>query len=65
LGDIVLKWDKPKQDKGKHGKLESLWIGPFNIYEVFPNNNYRLQNLEGDQVFSGPVNGHFLNFFFV
>ena len=24
LGDLVLKWDAPKQDKGKHGKFEAL-----------------------------------------
>jgi hypothetical protein len=60
LGDLVLKWDAPKQDKGKHGKFEALWIGPFNFFEIFPNNTYRLQILEGDEVFSGPVNGHFL-----
>jgi hypothetical protein len=43
LGDLVLKWDAPKQDKGKHGKFEALWIRPFKISEVFPNNTYRLQ----------------------
>jgi hypothetical protein len=42
LGHIVLKWDAPKQDKGKNGKFESLWIGPFKVSEVFPNNTYRL-----------------------
>jgi hypothetical protein len=42
VGDLVLKWDAPKQDKGKHGKFESLWIGPFKISEVFLNNTYRL-----------------------
>jgi hypothetical protein len=65
LGDLVLKWDAPRQDKGKHGKFESLWIGPFKISETLSNNTYRLQNLEGDEVFSGPVNGHFLKKFFV
>jgi hypothetical protein len=65
LGDLVLKWDVPKQDKGNHGKFEALWIGPFNISEVFPNNTYILQNLEGDQVFGGPVNGHFLKMLFI
>jgi hypothetical protein len=35
LGDLVLKWDAPKQDKGKHGKVEALWIGPFKISEIF------------------------------
>jgi transposase InsO family protein len=65
LGDLVLKWDAPRQDRGKHGKFEALWIGPFKISEAFPNNTYRLQNLEGDEVFGGPVNGHFLKKFFI
>jgi hypothetical protein len=60
MGDLVLKWDAPKQDKGKHDKFEALWIGPFKIYEVFSNNTYRLQDLKGQEVFNGPVNGHFL-----
>jgi hypothetical protein len=38
----VLKWDVPRQDKGKHGKFKALWIDPFNIYEVLKNNTYRL-----------------------
>jgi hypothetical protein len=42
MGDLVLKWDAPKQGKGKHGKFEALWIGPFNIFEVFSNNTYKL-----------------------
>jgi hypothetical protein len=65
LGDLVLKWDAPKKDKGKHGKFEALWIGPFRISEIFPNNTYRLQDLEDAEVFGGPVNGHFLKNFFV
>jgi hypothetical protein len=65
LGDIVLNWNAPKQDKGKHVKFEALWIGPFKISETLSNNTYRLQNLEGDRVFSGLANRHFLNFFFV
>ena len=24
IGDLVLKWDAPKQDKGKHNKFEAL-----------------------------------------
>ena len=65
LEELVLKWDAPRQDKGKHGKFEALWIGPFNIFETFPSNTYRLQNLEGGEFFVGPVNGHFLKRFFV
>jgi hypothetical protein len=38
LGDLVLKWDAPRQDKGKHGKFEALWIGPFKVSEIVLNN---------------------------
>ena len=65
IGDLVLKWDAPRQDKGKHSKFDALWIGPFKISEVFLNNTYRLQDLEGEEVFNGPVNGHFLKKCFV
>jgi hypothetical protein len=65
VGDLVLKWDAPKQDKGKHEKFESVWIEPFKISEVFSNNTYRLQVLEGEEVFNGPVNGNFLKKCFV
>jgi hypothetical protein len=59
-GDLVLKWDAPRQDRGKQNKFDALWFGPFKILEVFSNNTYRLQDLEGKDVFGGPVNGHFL-----
>ena len=29
VGDLVLKWDARKEEKGKHGKFENLWKGPF------------------------------------
>ena len=25
IGDKVLKWDSRREDKGKHGKFDSLW----------------------------------------
>jgi hypothetical protein len=65
LGYLVLKWDAPRQDRGKHNKFDALWIRPFKISEVFLNNTYRLQDLEGEEVFNGPVNGHFLKKYFV
>ena len=64
LGDLVLKWDAPQQDKGKHGKFEALWISPFNISEFFQNNTYKLQNLEDSKVFGGLVNEHFMKNYF-
>ena len=65
IRDLVLKWDAPMQDKGKHNKFDALWIDPFKISEVFSNNTYRFQDLEGEEVFSSPVNGHFLKKCFV
>jgi hypothetical protein len=64
LGDLVLKWDAQRQDKGKHGKFEALWVGPFNISEVLHNNTFKLQNLEGAEISGGPVNGNFLKKYF-
>jgi hypothetical protein len=34
IGDMVLKWDATRQEKGKHGKFEALWTGPFVITAV-------------------------------
>jgi len=31
LDDVVLKWDARNEEKGKHGKFENLWKGPFKI----------------------------------
>jgi hypothetical protein len=65
VGDWVLKWDALRQDKGKHGKFDSLWTGPFMITQVQHNNTFILQSLEGEEMFGGPVNGHFLKLYFI
>ena len=31
VGDLVLNWDHPHDEKGKHTKFQHLWIGPFQI----------------------------------
>ena len=31
VGDLVLKWDYPHDEKGKHTKFQQLWISPFQI----------------------------------
>jgi hypothetical protein len=59
LGYLVLKWDAPRQDRGKHNKFDALYIGPFKILEIFLNNMYMLQDLEGEEVFNDPINGYF------
>ena len=29
IGDLVLKWDKAHEEKGKHTKFQKMWLGPF------------------------------------
>ena len=31
VGDLVLKWDKAHEEKGKHTKFQKFWLGPFQI----------------------------------
>jgi hypothetical protein len=47
VGDLVLKWDKLHEDKGKHSKFQQLWLGPFMIKEKIGQGTYRLQILKG------------------
>jgi hypothetical protein len=63
VGDLVLKWDKSHEEKGKHSKFQQLWLGPFMIREEIDQGTYWLQNIEGD--IEGdfeplPVNGQIL-----
>jgi len=54
-----------KKKKGKHGKFDALWIGPFIIAQAQMNNNFTLKNLDGEGVFDVPVNGWFLKLYFI
>jgi hypothetical protein len=42
VGDLVLKWDVRNEDKGKHGKFDHLWLGPFRIVSYHGKNAYLL-----------------------
>ena len=57
IGDKVLKWDSRREDKGKHGKFDFLWKGPFVIQTIQGNSTYFLKNLDGTEADDGPVNG--------
>lgn len=41
--DLALKWDKLSEVKGKHMKLQHLWLGPFQVEEKFGQGTYRLK----------------------
>jgi hypothetical protein len=48
VGELVLKWDRENELKGKHSKFRNLWLGPFQVAEKIGLGTYRLQNLKGE-----------------
>jgi hypothetical protein len=60
LGDLVLRWDSRNEDKGKHGKFDSLWKGPYTIQAFRGNNAFLLANRDGSDLPGGPINGRML-----
>ena len=56
VGDLVLKWDHPHDEKGNHTKFQYLWVGPFQIVEKLGPSTYKLQDLHGWEE-NLPVNG--------
>eukprot|EP00253_Pinus_taeda_P016099 PITA_16099 len=63
VGDLVLKWDKAHEDKGKHTKFQKMWLGPFQICGKIGHSTFILQDLLGLRD-SLPVNGLILKKFF-
>lgn len=47
IRDLVLKWDKVHEDKGRHKKFQKLWLGPFHIFEKISPSTFILQDLHG------------------
>ena len=45
IGELVLKWDKLNEPKGKHTKFQHLWLGPFQVKEKIGQRIYRLKTL--------------------
>jgi len=64
LGDKVLRWYSRIEDKGKHGKSDFLWKGPYIIYAFKGNNAYFFKELDGTEAEEGPVNGQMLKHYF-
>ena len=63
VGDLVLKWDHPHDEKGKHTKFQQLWVGPFQITAKLGPATYMLQDLQGWEE-NLPVNGLVLKPYF-
>ncbi len=62
-GDLVLKWDAPREKRGQHGKFDNLLVGPFQVITVMENNTYQIATPGGEEI-GTPVNGRFLKKFF-
>lgn len=60
IGDLVLKWDKAHEEKGK---FQLMWLGPFQIMEIIGPSTFMLQDLAGKRE-SLPVNGKILKKYF-
>ena len=63
VGELVLKWDKLNEPKGKHTKFQHLWLGPFQVVEKIGQGTYRLKTLQGE-IEKIPVNGQHLKRYF-
>jgi hypothetical protein len=58
--ELFLKWDAIRDTKGKHGKFDNLWLGPFQVIASHNNNTYELAQIDGE-LFGADVNGSFKN----
>ena len=63
IGDMVLLWDKRREKPRKHRKFDSLWLGPYIIYDMAVANLFLLNTMEGERLLL-PVNGKQLEVFF-
>jgi hypothetical protein len=63
VGDTVLLWDKGREKPGKHGKFDSLWLGPYLIREIAGPNSFHLSHLDGEPI-NIPRNGQQLKLFY-
>ena len=63
IGDTILLWDERRDKLGKHGKFDSLWMGPYIIYDMAGTNPFLLNTMEGEKLIL-LVNGQQLKLFF-
>ena len=64
IDDLVLKWDGPHEEKGKHGKFDHMWMGPYIITTYIGDNSFILRHQDGSQLTKGLVNERFLKHYF-
>lgn len=45
VSNMILKWDAFREDKGKHGKFNHLWKGPYKAATFVGNNVYMIEEV--------------------
>jgi hypothetical protein len=64
VGDNFFLWDKGKEKPRKHGKFDSVWLGPYLIREIAGLIYFHLTHFDGEPI-NIPQNGQQLNIFFI
>ena len=60
----MLRWDARNEEKGKHGKFDNLWKGPYKILAYQEQNAFLLKEMHGQECSGGPVNGRLLKHYY-
>ena len=63
IGDLVLLWNARTEDKGKHGKFDPIWLGPYIVCSMHGEDSYFLSDLTGG-ILELLVHGQFLKRYF-
>lgn len=62
---MVLRWYAVREEKGKHGKFDNLWKGPYKVAAFAGKNAYMLEEVEYGFVLEASINGRLLKHYFV
>lgn len=63
IDELVLMWNYRIEDKGKHGKFDPIWLGPYLIDSKWGDNSYILKELSRG-ILELLVHGQFLKKYF-
>ena len=63
LDEMVLMWNARMEDKGKHGKFDPIWLGPYLIESKWGDDSYNLKELSRN-ILELCIHGQFLKRYF-
>jgi hypothetical protein len=55
MGELVLLWNKDKENPSMKTKFESLYIGPYIVEKILVFNSYLLKDMKG-KILMFPIN---------